>query len=1784
MSRSPWDIFQHLKDMLCSYLDTAYKLSHPLVAKERYALLQKSGIISQVPYVETTPRFESGAFLRDLNPTLADLVRHGLPHMEKFPLYKHQQLALEASWLSSGKPGHLVVATGTGSGKTECFYLPILADILREAKSWSAPRGDAKEGYYDSFTRTWQHSRRHETRPAAVRAIVLYPMNALVNDQLKRLRRILTHPDAIAWQKKYLNGNLIYFGRYTSQTEVPGTPHDRSRRKRWEKYLENLQRQSAVLDENQLRSGDWPVPGGPEMLCRWDMQAAPPDILITNYSMLEYMLVRPIEANIFDATRRWLEEDPSRVLTLVLDEAHTYTGARGTEVAFLIRRLYERLGVPPERVRCIATSASMGDGEEGERNARRFAARLFGQREEDITVITARTVAAEPPEVAPSLSTLQAFAEFQKNFSLGNPDSAARTLLQRLGHGVDDRPLKIQVFEALQDHPQLLHVRYLTARQAVALDELADTVWGELGTRDDRLTAVAGLLAAGAWARPVDDADVPPLLPTRLHLTFRGLPGLWACMDPKCPKVEEPFRGERPCGVLYAEPRIWCDCGARVLELFGCHVCGLLHMGGIKDKEGMLWPYEPDLEGAVVDGSARTYEKYTVFIIEPPVHGEYDNCEVEERSIKTTAPGGGGPGYRKVWAYKGDSYPTECPRCKGRKRAHRQIIEQYRTRGHQAFAVLMEDAFRLQDERPRKKGVKPESTSSNTETGVPFPLLFGPSTTGHRPLVPPADPNSGRKILAFSDSRQDAAILAADLELLHHRDGFRQLLVLALKENNWQPLPVEKLVDKLLEMTITRGIDPTFGEVENFWIRWGASGNDELRREAKRYLYAQVRNEMAGRDIAIEAVGLARWVLHLPPGVDPKSAVQPLPPLTALQTYELIEAVIRILLTEDIILPTSRSQEDWPEGLVPSYDRRLLTTLQQDGGEWFRWPPQEGSRLYRYLTTVAQKMSCPEEWVANAVKYLFDILTRSELLARDARWPGLGIPIDKLALAPLPEEVHQCRACGYISAKTVAGICIRCMGECVTVPLDVARQRPNYYRILAELALQDGNPDPFPLRVAEHTAAIRPQDAERRERHFQDKFLDNEDLPPDMREVPAACRIDGLSVTTTMEMGIDIGDLTVVGLRNMPPSVASYQQRAGRAGRRSDGVALVITYALHRSHDQYFFFHLPEIVKGKVRVPTVYLDNREIAHRHFNALVLQRFFESRSSYSANLFGAWGTVEEFNQGGLAAELRNEVKAQEFRDAIEAAARKILPSDMHKYIGDWLRELPDQVDKIIRASRPEDEVLTVLINGNLLPRYAFPVDVVALWREEPAAHNRGEEVQRELQIGLSEFAPGAEVIIDHKKYRCVGLYTPYESQPRYEPEGWYYECPKCKAVQVERHYTGPSEKPNWTRCQVCNAPIGRQEKKRIVPFIRPKGFCTDWKERPEKYRGSGRERAGYTSPAQLEPGQGIEANHEKHFGGRLMVNARKDELTVVNLGPDPENPGFYICHECGRALNRSSESHRRPTGSSTKHGIAAGTPCSGRATARPILLHRFVSDVALLGVDLPREMDADARDAAGRAVWYSLGTSILRAAAVHLQIQPEELAVNIRPWQRADGRIHAEIFLYDTLPGGAGYARDVADEIEEIIWRALEYTDCKNPQCRDACYSCLLDYYNQRQHPLLDRNLARDMLEYIISGKVPQLTWEEQVEALKGLEAFLGHQPGVGFRTEVKVGSVWVPGIVERNSGVTAVWPIHNLWAEDRPELKEIQQELMAQGVQVAFVRPFDLTRRPLWVWVNKIQSK
>ncbi len=1696
MQFTPRQAADHLKESITSYIESQYRISHPLVFAERSELLRDLGAVAQDPFIEATPAFAPARFLRELEQEyasipagLSSLMEHGVP-VDRFPLYTHQEEALLASF---GDAPNLLVASGTGSGKTEAFVLPILARLLNEARQWPAPKASPRDGFFHPGDGMWHHSRRQETREAGLRAIVLYPMNALVNDQMSRLRRVLALNGSPDWQRQHLRGNLIHFGMYTSLTPPTRGPEQGAKRREFEDYRRHLEEEWESLGSKLRSTGNWPAVGGSEMLCRWDMQGAPPDILVTNYSMLEYMLTRPIESPIFEMTRAWLAGADGRAVTLVLDEAHTYTGAKGTEVAQLVRRLKERLGIQPgsSKFRAIATSASIPNVQGAGSDLTQFTSELFGEPQSSFTLIHAGVSDEEPGERSPESGALEAFGDFHGTFSHSDPRPSIRALARSLGLNPpgEDEDAQVALHQLLAENEDLRWVRARTARNATRLSELARECWPG-AEQEAQERATAGLLAAGSYARPMALADTPPILSMRLHAFFRGIPGAWACLNPACPEVPTVHQGERPVGRLYTDPRPWCSesCGGRVLELFSCRKCGLLFAGGIPGSgDGGLWPWSDDFSG-----EPKGLTDFRIFGVEQP----HDGYTAGRRSIRTTLRCGPGdvharpsfevrPSEDERGSNDGSPFPTQCPRCQNYRSpdGSREVIEPLRTRGPRSISVVMEDTLRVQ------------------------------------PEVSEHDGTGGRKALVFSDSRQDAAQLAGDLRRDHRYDVFRQLLYRVLhscrpcsgsgvrtKESVYQigrdnrvakavcdacdgdgyvpapsPMPYRELRSAVIDLQIDREINPTDGHVSDAFEQLDGDYS-AVYQEAQVSFDISARREIAQDDLGLEPLGLAIWSASLP------EETGQLEPLTEDETQSLLRTVARILATENILLPPEPLKPwEWPfnDDRIQPYERqRIIPARGRQGENTVPYNLLPYRKLGRYMRAVAGRLAAEgriqdtEKWLKELHWPLWKALKGFGILVPAGRKIGdetpHGIRIDTFELGAIEETVFRCNACGYVMGEVLLGVCYRC-GQ-TAEPAEPASIR-NFFRRSASFAAPgSGHPDPYPLQAAEHTAAVGRREARNIERWFQDLFRESE-----RREDH---RIDVLSVTTTMEMGIDIGSLLSVGLRNVAPTVANYQQRAGRAGRRGSAVATVVTYALDRSHDQYYFHRPKEIVSEPPRVPVLYLENDVIARRHVRSLILGGFFLGwqGGGGSVGLFGAWGTVERFLVAGGPEDLGRHIS--ENRSELVERAGAIVSESLTERLEEWLAGLPGEVEAVARGGDTNADLLESLMLAGLLPKYAFPVDVVKLAIPEDEEQEDPYESQdfysgidRDLRVALSEYAPGAEIMVGRFPetyiYRSAAVYDPSAREPDYRPSEDLHECRRCHSVTLTRVEAAASPE-----CPECGSGDVL-----TMPYLRPRGFTVDAalpEGGREKYRSGGRERAGFTPAAQLLVGPSAVTRGQNHpsFAPGLYSSVHVGDLFMRNIGPDRENPGFVLCPDCGRHFGEGEAvEHRYPANVPPHRGFQRGPRAGQRCPNteafdnRVVLGHRFNSEVILLAPDMPEFLDAPITEPSGRAVWYSFGTLMAEAAARCLQVSPEELQVGVRPARDGYGRVQGEVFIYDNVPGGAGYARAVQDNLKEVTELAFEMgRTCPNPRCSGACYHCLLGYRNQHIHNLLDRRLA------------------------------------------------------------------------------------------------------------------
>jgi len=1142
---------------------------------------EEGGLVSDV-WVEAAPPARAGT------ATLQRLVEEGVfseslcEHLHSrgaFPrnrlLYDHQEQALRLA-AGSGEPERpsIVIRAGTGTGKTESFLLPVLNDLV------STPRGAA----------------------TGIRCLVLYPMNALVNDQVERLYSWLQGQDEVT---------LFHF---TSETPEDATQADRRGVPRWEPCRFRTRQEARGIE---------PRPGSHEA-----HHGRVPDVLITNYSMLEYMLCRPQDAVFFGSALR----------AVVIDEAHLYSGPLAAEIALLLRRVLLRCGRDPSEVLHFATSATLGGDKDtlgelvtedetatsatlgGDKDTlRRFAATLFSKDEEHVRVVLGkpagfpldderspglRATATEVAEVlrldVPTLETTG-----QGEVGLRRDADACRRLASGLGKVVAPEVVERALAEA-NEYPARLLRRALAAapvvhRLAEALPEcpqqpvadLAQRLWGASGP--DELRATTSLLKACAAAR--DAVGDLPLIPHRVHVLTRGPAPLTICQNPRCSGPAD--RVVPPWGAVNDGVRDHCRyCGEQTYLVARCGNCGAMGFA----------TWENGTDGARRAEQALENSAALRFLRDPR--------EAQGQRLET------------------------CPGCGQPVGEHWVLIE-----GSESLAMSV--------------------VAETVLAALP-------------PLPSPYQewlPARGRRLLVFSDSRREAARLGPRLRSQHETQMLRALLVRGFAQH---PAPGGALFEHLesevaglqrrledpkgaadpalkayLEEELrrrekelrlatagwpasvwaniladheitTQFLDPDAAErhqPRDWETRPDKQWNRNHRSVVNNILPLLIGREFArpaSRYVSLETLGLAEVVY---PGLEevaaPDDFIGTLPAREVAERLEAEWAVVLALLCDtlrmDGVVTLGSEEADWQyrrerapigswcalrasgrnatglrsfvgEAGRPSRSRRrefvrnLLRALGVDGAD-----DAVDLLAQRLLEAAfAQLLELAEQgdrigWLERERKAVGG---RADWAVR-LKFEGLGIRS--------PQALYRCEQTGHVWSRAVGGCApmpgCTAMRPVTAVELD---ENPKVGRLRRDL--RSSQVFSVGLWAEEHSAQLSPAE----NRRIQDLFKLG------ARNV--------LSSTTTMELGIDIGGLNAVMMSNVPPNRAHYTQRAGRAGRRSDGSSLAVAFCRQRPFDREVFLRFGRYLAEPLPEPVAVLDREALVRRHLNALLLGEFF------------------------------------------------------------------------------------------------------------------------------------------------------------------------------------------------------------------------------------------------------------------------------------------------------------------------------------------------------------------------------------------------------------------------------------------------------------------------------------------------------------------------------------------------------------------------------------------------
>ena len=1575
--------------------------------------------------------------------TMADLAKDGLlsrelvsaldkspaPYRQDYAFprdrrpYQHQvdswRLLLEAESANS-----VLVASGTGSGKTECFLLPILDSLVRE-------RADGG----------------HLT---GVRALFLYPLNALINSQRDRLR---------AWCGGF--GQDIRFALYNGETHENVPMHEKAR-------------------------------AGAEQISRQQIREDPPPVLVTNATMLEYMLVRTQDKPIVDASQGKLQ-------WIVLDEAHTYVGSNTAEIALLLRRVLHRFNVDPRNVRFVATSATIG--ESTTEQLREFLADVSGAPASQVHVVTGSRFVPPLPQRDGPESTIEAMRGMKGEdlFDALCRDARSRLLRDRLAR----RP-----------------------------ERLGDLVGGSISREE--VVSLLELSSAARW-------NGETFLPLRSHLFHRGQRGLWACVNRDCKGVDGTDLRGWGHGAVYADRRTACQhCDHAVFELVVCSECGQHYLSAkesfsAESDETLLTPWVDEVEVDEFGLDVETDDDEDAEVAGSPVGrrlicgtdagaGELDN-RVLDRDRRLTRDGDGAV----VKLSSLDGGQLVCPCCGEEDRASRRLFRELRI-------------------------------------GAPFVLsTIVPTVLEHtRPLDRGQHlPSQGRRLLGFSDSRQGSARLAVRLQQESERNRVRSVLYHALAEarpvadagalqkqkENVDALHVAAAADQRLRPLLEREEMKLNGMSETAQrgsLSWREAAERLAGDAGVRRMHGYFRT-MTYLDVSLDEYAdfcLYREFFRRPKRMNSAEAMGLItlsyPVIDASKppgSWPLSESVwpsfLKIVL-DYLLRSASAVRIRNPDYLrwmgIPVRQRYIqgpgyleeLTTRQR------RWPHVSDARIARRsrlprLLWSAAKFADTDANV-DLANDVFDHAWASIKPILQLVGDGYQLDLERARL----NEVAEAAVCPYTGKAldaTLQGLSpyLPAKGnhapcEIVSMPrlpkaywrdssgaragqdeVEQWLERDPSVRKVRDLGIWSDLNDriasyaPY-FEAAEHSAQLDGQ----RLRSLESRFKKGE--------------VNVLICSTTMEMGVDIGGLSAVVMNNAPPSPANYLQRAGRAGRRGEGVSFAVTLCPNSPHSEQVFNNPLWPFRSQISAPRVSLDSRRLVQRHVNSLCLAAYLPiladqdairlktgwfflpgEDESVPAERFQEWCRTEartdELLQSGLSQlVLRSALQSVPSSEILDACS-DMMAKAAAAWCGEWdsldkdadqlggrdAKPAPPALRAVSRQlHRLEDEyLLSELANRQFLPSHGFPTGIISFVpdtiddlrrrssrsREESFGKRSGYP-SRQLEMAIREYAPGSEVVIDGRVFESGGVTLHWHLPPNANAGSvnetqairYAWRCRECAATSDV-----PSPLDNCPQCD------GQVE---MLKYLEPAGFAVDITSRPHN---------NVASPAFVPVEQPwiscptpVWVPVEEPLRGRFRYS---DHGHLFHGSRGEGRHGYAVCLRCGRAASEEGPPtatqlpqvfrapHKRLRGGKADDG-SGECDGAGFAIQRGLALGGSrVTDVFEL--QLQGLVDDDAA--------WSVGIALRQAFALRIGIEEREVGVAVRPSKAEDGSLQRSIFLYDVAEGGSGYVEALRGEIEAAISGTVQVLDCVK-RCDAACHACLITFGTQYISSELDRHKA------------------------------------------------------------------------------------------------------------------
>lgn len=1803
---NPTSVFHYVRDAYMRYYDSAFWLRDPGLLAERRAILMSDGVMSREPLIEAIPQYPSVDPIEDVcsKAGLSPFVGQHLGNVVfgasgGIKLRRHQAQSLLTA-TKGGNNGHrnVVVTSGTGSGKTESFLLPLLAGLLEERASgmgggslnqwWNTDLGNT--------TTSWKDVRSTlggDVTPA-LRAIVLYPTNALVEDQVTRLRQAASRASDIHGQP------LFFFGRYTNAT--PGGTYfppdqlkasDRNRINEEGREVRKIAAEVVAIRKHMQGEGksakeildttsQFQDPLIGEMMTRWDMIASPPDILITNTSMLNVTLMRETEANMYSATRDWLRQDPKNTFTLVVDELHGYRGTQGTEVALVVRNLLDRLGLAADskQLRCIGTSASLTGA-----SGLEYLEQFFGVDRSTFSIFP-----GEPTPFSTQLpvdvAALQAVAG---TIADGSQDEA-RSAVAELAAKFSPREA-IATACAVAGKGTALDPttnKPVPVTRPVRLELLSGALFGE-AANDELLSA---MLVAAKLEAP--GSSEKPKATFRSHMFLRQVQGMWACSNPECTHVEEGYKSEgRKIGRLFKSPAMKCDCGGQVLELLYCYDCGEAFLGGyvvLSEETPDIIFLEATRPGEGVDKASQVFERtndeYRWYwpggSLPAPSESSwghqapsgkrivlsFQKGELDHLTGQLIAPSADGKGV--TFAANGKmsdservaALPEKCPCClSSKERQNSRETKKF-------FSGVVQSPVR---------GLR---TGLNITTQI----------IADRIMHAAGDGISSEKMIAFTDSRDDAADLAAGLELNHFRDLIRQLVQASLTPRE---IPTSAQLDKLVGQDLQPGsseqamVDaaeartPTiFAAVKLAHFNVADAAQKKLIADydagiaspsvkwpdllvSMRQQLVGLGQNPAGTAASIQAENGEPWWSFFDPPTD--GAWETVSSTVASDGRRRFMESFSVHVASSLFDRAGRDMEsmgvatievDGKHGAKLGLDDKvasgLLANILRILGQAGYFAGERSSNV----TSIPQIVMAYLEKAAPLVNrepaelgYAIGTHLQDLHLINENWLINVGNHAS-LPLAIVPRGNRDLYRCDLCSRRTMSLPVAACTTKtCTSTKFSKATNvGEDYYGWVSREPSHR-------LAVAELTGQTKPpEEQRRRQRLFKGTaFLDGES------EIVQG--LDALSVTTTMEVGVDIGSLKLVMMANMPPQRFNYQQRVGRAGRAGQAFSYAVTISRGAAHDDYYFNN-PERMTGDLPPqPKLDLSRPEIARRVIASECLRRAFLQLPTPPArnqeSIHGTFGRTEQWAalKAGVAAWLTTSPKVEEIADRLLAYSPLSATErdDLVAYARSGLVAAID--DAVANTNFIQQELSHRLAVAGVLPMFGFPTQVRSLFRDIGKINRLDDSVisDRSLDHAVWAFSPGAEIPRDKRLHTAYGFVLRKETTMgvRNEPAPLGDPLPYTRCIDKTCATIAVGSSDTCSNCGQPSKPFS---------LYQPKGFLAAFHRRD--YDGQ-RQRGRALPP----PVRAFQQNDWEQGPGAIKMAFRAGQVAIVN-----DNGGnlYEFRQETYERVSVRDPAFYRDEESPWKNEPEApvlGMGAIGAVFTTDVLSYHIAGAP---GVGKLGTLDAREQRSVRPAI-ASFAEFVKLALATELDVDPSEFRVGRQVLKLGDCDTE-QVFIADALENGAGYARRAADPA--FLRIALKtFDDSVRPKwlhekhsrdCDRSCPDCLRNYGNRFSHGILDWRLSLDLADLALGNQLTTTRWIDGAED-RSVENFVSFANNAGMAAVAGFSS---SGLATITNGKKALVLGHPLWhTRDgylQPRQVEAREELLVNGIAPTFV--------------------